>query len=160
MEYSELMIKAQKVYDTICSMLDAKDFNYESEIGSLEIETGIKGKDIPMPIKYVVHPERQIVSIYSPLPFDIDEDKRVDIALCLTVVNNHLVDGSFDYDLAKGHIAYRATACYIDSEIGENLFDYMLTMVATTVDEYNDKLYMVNQGLMDFDQFISSLFKD
>ncbi len=160
MENSELMIKAQNVCDTICSMLDSKNYTYECELDSFEVNTGVKGKDIPMPIRFVVQPERQMVSVYSPLPFEIKEDKRIDIAMCLTVVNNHLVDGSFDCDLNRGRIAYRATACYIESEIGEGLFEYMLSMVATTVDEYNDKLFMVSQGVMDFEQFVDILFED
>ena len=67
------------------------------------------------------------------------EDKRFDIALATTVVNNRLVDGSFNFDMADGKVSFRLTASCIESILGKELFQYMLMVSANTIDAYNDR---------------------
>ncbi|MCM1219107.1 MAG: YbjN domain-containing protein [Lachnospiraceae bacterium] len=146
----------QNVYETICKMFDAQNYHYERHDEEHVITCTVRGDDLPMDIIFAVRDERQIVQLISPMPFTVPEDKRIDMALAITIINNMLVDGSFDFDMAKGRVSFRLTASYIESILGKELFEYMLMISATTVDEYNDKFFMLAKGMLSFEQFLEN----
>ena len=82
------------------------------------------------------------------------EDKRVDGAIAVCAANYGLVDGSFDYDLRDGEIRFRLTSSYRESALSEDLFEYMIMVSAATVDQYNDKFFMIAKGIMTVQQFL------
>lgn len=152
---NEKKMMGQTVYDTICKMFDEKEYHYEKHEDDHVITCQVRGEDLPMDILFVVRDDRQIVQLLSPMPFTVPE-KRMDIALAITVINDRLVDGSFDFNLSNGRIAFRQTASYIESILGKELFEYMLMVSASTVDEYNDKFLMIAKGMISFEQFLQS----
>lgn len=150
------MKMGQNVYETICAMFDELEYKYERHDDDLVITCSVRGDDLPMDILFAVRPKRQIVQLISPMPFNVPEDKRFDIALATTVVNNRLVDGSFDFNMANGKVSFRLTASYIESILGKELFQYMLMVSASTIDAYNDKFFMISKNMMSFEQFLES----
>ena len=114
----------------------------------------MKGDDLPIEFIMVVRPKNQVVQFISSLPFNMPEDKRVDGAIAVCVANYGLVDGSFDYDLRDGEIRFRLTCSYRESTLSEELFNYMIMVSASTVDNYNDKFFMIAKGMMTVQQFI------
>ena len=102
----------------------------------------------------VVKPKNQVVQLLSRLPFQIPEEKRVDAAIAICVANNGLVDGSFDYDISDGDITFRLTTSYRESTLGADLFEYMILVSAGTIDDYNDKFFMIAKDMMSIQQFI------
>lgn len=146
----------QTMYETICEMFDDRGFHYERRDEDHIINCTVNGEDIPMDIIFHVRDERQIVQLISPMPFRVPEEKRMDVALAILVINDLLIDGSFDYDVTTGRIAFRLTACYIDSILGKGLFDYMLGVSAATIDEYNDKFLMIGKGMLPVEDFIEN----
>lgn len=152
----EKLERAQKVYGTLCSTLDSHEWHYKKDEEKLSIDCGAQGEDLPMEITIKVDAERQLIMLLSHLPFVISEDKRLDVAIAVSAVNNKLVDGSFDYDIADGHMFFRMTSSFIESEIGNDLFTYMLMVSCHTIDEYNDKFLMLGKGMMSIEDFISN----
>lgn len=148
------MQKAKQVYNTLIRMLDTRDWKYEKHEEDLLIKSGIKGDDLPIEFIVVVKPKNQVVQFLSRLPFNMPEDKRVDGALAVCVANYGLIDGSFDYDLSDGEITFRLTSSYRESTLGEDLFEYVIMCAAITVDNYNDKFFMISKGMMTVQQFI------
>lgn len=149
------MAKANEVFETLCSMLDHKGWHYEKR-DDLSIKSGVKSEDFPIDFVMRVNPKNQLVSFISCLPFQINEEKRLDVALAICVANYGMVDGSFDYDITDGTIFFRLTSSYRDSVLSENLFEYMLVVAAATVDAYNDKFFMISKGMLSLQQFIES----
>lgn len=152
----EKLERAQKVYGTLCSTLDSHEWHCKKDEEKLSIDCGAQGEDLPMEITIKVDAERQLIMLLSHLPFVISEDKRLDVAIAVSAVNNKLVDGSFDYDIADGHMFFRMTSSFIESEIGNELFTYMLMVSCHTIDEYNDKFLMLGKGMMSIEDFISN----
>lgn len=153
---TEEMLKksGENVYATICKMFDNLGYHYERHDDDLVVSCTVKGEDIPMDILFVVRSERQLVQLLSPMPFTVPEDKRMEMAIAVTVASNNLVDGSFDFDLSNGRIVFRQTSSYMESILGEELFTYMLMVSARTIDEFNDKFLMLAKGMMTLEQFI------
>ena len=152
----EKLERAQKVYGTMCSTLDSHEWHYKKDEEKLSIDCGAQGEDLPMEITIKVDAERQLIMLLSHLPFVISEDKRLDVAIAVSAVNDKLVDGSFDYNIADGHMFFRMTSSFIESEIGNELFTYMLMVSCHTIDEYNDKFLMLGKGMMSIEDFISN----
>ena len=139
----KVMKQAKSVYETICKTLDAREWKYTRHDEDLTITCGARGEDLPMDLVIMVNPNAQVVSVISPLPFKIKEDKRVDGALAVCIANYGLINGSFDYDLSDGEIRFRMVSSFRESILGEELFNYMVLVTASTVDEYNDKFLMM-----------------
>ena len=152
----EKLERAQKVYGTLCSTLDSHEWHYKKDEEKLSIDCGAQGEDLPMEITIKVDAERQLIMLLSHLPFVISEDKRLDVAIAVSAVNDRLVDGSFDYNIADGHMFFRMTSSFIESEIGNELFTYMLMVSCHTIDEYNDKFLMLGKGMMSIEDVISN----
>jgi hypothetical protein len=148
------MKKAQEVYATIIRMLDTRDWKYSKHEEDLLIKSVLRGEDLPVEFILMVNPRNQVVQFISRLPFDIPEDKRVDGAIAVCTANYGLIDGSFDYDLRDGEIRYRLTCSYRDSQLSEDLFEYMIMVSASTVDIYNDRFFMLAKGMITVQQFL------
>ena len=148
------MAKAQEIFDALVNMLDTRDWKYEKFEEDLVIKAGIKGEDLPIELIVVVKPKNQVVQLLSRLPFQIPEEKRVDAAIAICVANNGLVDGSFDYDISEGDITFRLTCSYRESYLSADLFEYMLLVSAGTIDDYNDKFFMIGKNMMSVQQFM------
>ncbi len=148
------MTKAKEVYRTLLKMLDAKKFKYERHDEDLLIKSGIRGEDLPVEFIMVVIPKNEVVQFISPMPFNIAEDKRVEAAVAVAIANYGLINGSFDFDLSDGEIRFRLTTSYRDSTLGKDLFEYMMMVGASTVDNYNDKFLMLSKGIITVEQFM------
>jgi len=150
------LFAAKKVYETLCKNLESHDWHYQKEEEKLAIECGAQGDDLPMKITIQVDADRHLIMLLSHLPFVVSEEKRLDLAVAVSVVNNRLVDGSFDYDVKSGHMFFRMTNSFLESEIGDDAFSYMLFCSCQTIDEYNDKFLMIAKNMMSLEQFISN----
>lgn len=154
MTEEKLMKQAQSVYETLCKSLENRDWHFTRHDDTLSITCGARGEDLAMDFIIIVNPRAQVVSLISPMPYKIAENKRVDAALAVCVANNGLINGSFDYDLSDGEIRFRIVSSYRESILGEELFNYMLVVAGGTIDDYNDKFLMISNGMFTVAQFI------
>ena len=155
----EKLLKAQRVFKKLCETLDAREWHYDKDEEKLLIESGAQGEDLPIQLRIRVDAGRQLVYLVSPLSFTVEDDHRLDLAIAVSAINNMLVDGSFDYNVVKGRIAFRMTNSFWESEMGEDMFFYLVMCACQTVDDYNDQLLLIARGKLPVDQFISALKK-
>lgn len=150
------MARAKDVYESLCDAIDRRKWHYTKEEDRLLVRFGVIGKDIPMQFVMVVDADRQLVRLFSPMPFKMSENKRIEGAIATAVATYELADGSFDYSLGDGTIAFRMTASFRESTIGEGLFQYMISCSCAVVDEFNDKFLAIEKGVMSIGDFIAS----
>ncbi len=148
--------RALRVFRGLCDNLDKRNWNYQKDEERLRIECTAHGEDLPMDLSIRVEADRQLLMLLSTLPFNVPEDKRLDLAIAITHVNDRLVDGSFDYNISDGRILFRLTSSFIDSEIGNDLFTYLVGCSCQTIDAFNDKLMRVALDMMGVEEFISN----
>ena len=151
----ETFARAQRAFESLCNALDKNEWHYEKDEEKLSINCGVQGDDLPMALTIKVDAGSQLIILLSHLPFIIPEDKRLDVAIATSIANYGMVDGSFDYDITDGSMFFRMTSSFIDSEVGSELFDYMVTVSCSTIDDYNDKFLMIGKGLMSIEDFIA-----
>ncbi|MBQ7364695.1 MAG: YbjN domain-containing protein [Clostridia bacterium] len=145
-------ISAREVYKMLINTIKDMGWSYE-ELANMQIRFAAQGNDIPMSFRMTVNEGKQTIVLYSLLPLNFDEDKRLLGALASCSANYRLADGSFDYDITDGAIFFRMTANYRDSEITNALMAYMIECSCRTVDRYNDKFLMLSRGIMTLDEF-------
>lgn len=150
---------ASSTFDMLVKTLDERKWHYDVNKAELTIDTGAQGDDLPIPLKICVDAGRQVVILYSYLPFEVPENKRIDIALAVSAVNNSIVDGSFDYNALNGRVVFRLTSSFMGSILSKKLFEYMIDVSCFTVDDYNDKLEAVAKGTLDTQKFIDGVLK-
>ncbi len=150
----ETTVRAKRVYETLCAALGKHGLHYQKNDEQLCISCEAQGEDLPMEITINVDAKRQLIILLSHLPFTISEDKRLEVAVATSMVNNCLVDGSFDFNITDGHMFFRMTSSFIESEIGGDLFTYMLMISFSTIDAYNDRFLMLDKGMLSIDNFI------
>jgi len=150
------LVQAKATFDTLCEMLDGRGWRYKKDEENFSIECGAQGDDLPLDIRMEVDAERMLVSLYSKLPFVVPEDKRVEMSLAISAVNYTMVDGSFDYNFLNGNTLFRLTSSYRNSMISTTALEYMLMVSCNTVDEYNDKLFMLCKGMMSLEDIVKA----
>lgn len=150
----EQMIRAKEVYEKLCAAIEDRDWKYEKKEEDLVVVFSVSGEDIPMHFVIKVDANRSLVRVTSPLMFHMPEEKRVDGAIASCAASFGLADGSFDYDISDGSIAFRMTATYRDSEISEKMLQYMISCACHVVDLYNDRFLMLSLGKIDVDAFL------
>lgn len=146
--------QAQTVFDTLCNMLDDREWHYQKSKDDLTVSFTVSGDDLDMDFRVQVDAGRQLVILLSNMPFSAPESKREAMAVAVSSANNGMVDGNFDYDFLSGKVLFRMTSCYRESLIGKELFDYMIACACSTVDNYNDKFLLVAKKDMDIDEIL------
>ena len=146
--------RGNEMYATVCKALDELDWTYDRDDEKLTVTTGVQGDDLPIRIIIRVLAEGETVSVLSPLGFYMAEDMRVDGAIAVSVANYGLIRGSFDYDITDGEIRFRVTAPYNDSTLSTEVIKFLIYITTDTVDNYNDKFFMISKGMLSVQDFI------
>ena len=149
--------QAEIIFEGFCQMLDQEKWHYKKDPEKLTIECGAQGDDLPMELNIHIDAERLLILLISHLPYKIQEDKRLDVAVAVSSVNNILVDGCFDYDIASGNLFFRMTNSFRDSMLGADLYKYLVYCSCQTIDEYNDKFLMIGKGMLSIEQFLTNI---
>ena len=150
------LIQAKETFAMLCKTLDWHEWNYDKDEENLSIKCGVQGEDLPMDIVIMVDSERCLVRLASHVPIVVPEDKRLDVAIAISVVNNMLVDGCFDFNISSGNIFFRMTNSFLESKLGDDVFTYMLLVSCQIIDVYNDKFLMLVKGMISIEQFLDS----
>ena len=146
---------ARRIYEAFKIWLDSKNFRYDPHDDELVISMTVRGEDLPQPTLVRVLDDRDVVQILSPIPGNIPEDKRMEVAVAVSVANYGLVNGSFDFDISDGEVRYRVCQSFKDTEFSQELIAYLMNVVFFTTDKYNDKFFMLGKGMMTLENFIA-----
>ena len=147
-------MQAMRAYATIIAMMDNDNLKYSRDDENLHIDLGFDTEDLEVKIKFVIDEERELVRIFSFLPFKFPEDKRVEGAVATCVANHGMVNGSFDYDFSDGELLFKLVNSYKGDCFSEEAARYMLGVAVSTVDNYNDRFFALAKGLMTLKDFV------
>lgn len=151
------MTKAREIYDSIVANLEAKDWKFDRDDEQMTIKSGVRGEDLPLEFVLHVHAKNELVQFLSVLPFTFAEDKRVDGAVATCVVNYRLLDGCFDFDISDGKMLFRLNCSYRGNDFSSEQLMYMIMVASKTIDDYNDKFFMMAKDMITLPQFIDKV---
>lgn len=143
--------------DVLISMLEHKGIKYkiaERTDARTRIRIHFEGNGLPFTIYMILRADRQIVSVFSVMPFTVPDGKRYEAAIAVAAANHGLIDGSFDINTDTGEIRFRLTSCFIGTVLCEELFSYLMYVSAETVDRFNDRFDDFAAGRCTLEDFI------
>lgn len=146
--------KAVRVFRILCQAVEDNGWSYDCDDTELSISFQVNGEDLPMNFIIMIDIERQMIRFYSPLTFEICEEKRIEAAVAVCAATHGMADGKFSYNIAKGSIMFELTAVFMNSTVGEGLLQYMIHCACFAVDQYNDKFLALNKGFIGIEEFI------
>ncbi len=143
-----------QAFETIKKALDEIGWKYNADDENKSIDLQVSGDDLTLKFIINVREQQNIVQILSPLPFTVPKDKFELMARATCFVTSRLIDGAFDFHENNGTIFFRMTTCYRGMGMGTERFKYMIHTACHTVDDYNDKLLLVSNGMLSLDKFM------
>lgn len=144
----------KRTYATLCAALDERQWKYRRNDEEMAIEYVVNGDDIPMRFFIRFDAERTIVRFISPLPLSVREDKRLEMAVALSMINDYLVAGCFEMDMNDGELRFRVSNSFRDSVLSGEAFLHLLQLGIQVVERYNDKLFMLATGVISLEKFV------
>lgn len=148
------MERAQAEFEKLCQTFEEEGWKIQKDEEKLVIECSARGEDLTIDLHVQVDADRELIYLLSKMPFTVADDKRIDMVIAVSMVNDILVHGCFDFDVNSGRMFFRMTNSYKDSSLGYDLYKYLIYCSCQTIDEYNDKLLMLSTGILDMDAFI------
>ena len=148
---------ARATFETLCSALDKAKVKYTRNDENWRVDYTFKGEDLLMPFMMIVDPDRSFVRLISPLSPRVKENKRLDVAVALSLLNFRLAFGCFDLDMADGELRFRMVNCFRDTPLSEEVFTMMLQTGHAIVEKYNDKLFALAADIISLEQFVTAL---
>lgn len=147
----------QDVYNQLRGYLEEQDIKYDHNDDEKNIWFAMRGDDLRILIDITVDEKNQMVKVLSPLEFEIPQELREEVALVINQLNFTIINGGIDYDFESGRLAFRINATFEDSIIGNGTLHYLIGTAVNTVEAFNDKLYMVANGVMSAQQYLKQL---
>lgn len=148
---------AEAMYKLILKRFDAKKLKYTQDKKDLQINISFSGDDLSMDFVVFIDVDRQLVRILSRLPITFPSERRLAGAIVTSQINYRLADGSFDYDSSSGKVYFRITTSFRDSDISEEVIEYLMGCAIHTVDEYNDKLLAIANGRLSLSEYLKTI---
>jgi len=143
--------------DVLIAMLEHKGLKYkvkERTESRTRIRIHFEGNGLPFTVYMILRADRQIVSVFSVMPFTVPDGKRYEAAIAVAAANHGLIDGSFDINTETGEIRFRLTSCFIGAVLCEELYSYLLYVSAETIDRFNDRFDDLASGRCTLEDFI------
>lgn len=148
---------AQSVYDQLRNYLAEQDIKYDCNDEEKNIWFAMRGDDLRILIDIIVDEKSQKIKVLSPLEFKIPQDLREDVAHVINQLNFMIINGCVDYDFESGSVSFRINATFEDSILGNGTLHYLIGTAVNTVEAFNDKLYMIANGVMTVQQYMNQL---
>lgn len=148
---------AENVYKTLIQYLDKNKLHYEASEQSFGylVHFFFSGDDFRMEFRIIVDRERCLIRLTSPMPYRMKKENLVKAAVAVSALNYRFCDGCYSIDFSDGQILFRINASYIGSIIGEEVFDYFLRLGLMEVENWNDKFFQLDMGMIDVDAFMN-----
>lgn len=151
------MEQAKKVYEQLIQYFDARNYNYEKAEDQLAIVTGVQGEDIPIRLIYRVIPRLGAIHVYSPFRTQVSQDRSLDVAVALNVINARISFGAFALNSEDGTVFYRMSQKYDENLISKEVFDYLLDGAVMMIDSYNQDIEAFITGATDLEFFLNKV---
>lgn len=154
---NKLIARADEVYDILVSELDSREWHYDEDREKRTIRFSVSGKQMAVAYDFKIDADRQLILLNSLLPFDIKEGKSGDFMLAVCRTNYSLPDGRFRLYLENDAVSFDMTCSYIESLIGEELFEYLINYTLFIVDRYGPRLKDLNDDVIDVQKYIDTI---
>lgn len=130
-------------FEALYALLEKNDIRYEL-MDDRRVKCFVPSCGGDIPLYFGIDSFKMLVTLYSPVPFGISQEKTADIAVAVCLINNALADGGFCFDMKTRMIYFKMTFSFYNGGIPDSVFEYMLSAAADAVEIYEPKLRIIN----------------
>ena len=145
--------EALALYKTLCQTLDNMRWHYTKEEDQFVVRATAIGNDLSMDLFMKIDAERQVMYLKSPMPFIVPAPLRDKLATAVVMANFTMLNGSFEYDLSDGYLAFKMVVPYMESIVSERVCHYMIMVSCQMTDKFNDKFMALVDNTMTLAEF-------
>lgn len=127
---------ADLTFETLCEFLDGNKWEYEKDAKNRKATCLVKGESSDIQILFNIFEDDRLISVASPMPFDVPQERCRQLAVAVSRANYGMVDGNFDFDHINGTIFFRMTTSFAGGIVGRGVFEYMTHITCETMNEY------------------------
>ncbi len=150
--------RAAAALKAVCDYMDGAKLEYERHTEKNTVLVTITGNDFPVTLMFTADPGKQRIETYSEIPFVVRTEKTVDLALACAAINGRIAYGKFCLYPDRNLCTYENSEYLTGLEGFSAAYGGALVAPAySIVEEYNEKLYAVNKGLLSVREFVASL---
>ena len=128
--------EAKTMYNTLCQTLDNMNWHYTKEEDKFIVRTSAVGQDLTMKLFMKIDEDKQVMYLKSPMPFDVPTYVRDKITTAVVLANYTMHNGSFEFDLSDGYLAFKMVVPYMESIISERVCHYMINLSCNMTDKF------------------------
>ena len=108
MALSPEVLDAERVFRTLCQVVGSLVENFSVDEEKKTVVFQISGEPFETAFKLTVHVEEQLLTLYSKLPFTVEEAHRQAYATAICRLNyDRMFGATFDFSPEKGFTVYR-----------------------------------------------------
>ncbi len=154
MEMEQSRELARSVFDSLVRYFNQIELNFKQEENedAYCVRFIVEGDDIPMKFVMEVDIEHQLLRVLSPQSVTFKPEQLPMAAQAVCAINYYLIDGHFDLDLSDGTVIFCLCTSFAESLVSDQVFDYLLSLSVTVVEEYNDKLFLLSKGILSLEE--------
>ncbi|MDR0425807.1 MAG: YbjN domain-containing protein, partial [Clostridiales bacterium] len=136
---------AAALFKCYTDFLDAKGFGYEKTPEAGQLVLSVKGEDCLVRLLVVVDEASEQTLVYSPLPFEVQRERIMDLVMAVGCINVRLAVGKFFIDAERGDCVYTAHHPFSGlSGFDEAYAGQVIFTAFNVVEMYGDKLFAVS----------------
>lgn len=128
----------EKVYDTLIGALDRNGLKYKADENEKILSIHMMGDDLPILTFIKVNDNH--IRFTAILAFKATEESYREVAWNLNILNTKLTYGSFSLSPDDGIVHFDYSYIFANAKPTEGILMGLLSMVWTTVDEYDGDL--------------------
>ncbi len=150
--------RADEVYRCLCEYLDGKNLKYRQDAAERSILLQLTGEDFPMTTLFRVEEENERIFVFSKLPFEVQKEKAVDLVMAATYINQTLAIGTFCVDTDEKYCSFESNELFTGLHgFSREYAERVILSAFSAIEQYNDKLFAVNSGLMTVKEFAAQM---
>ncbi len=127
--------KSWKHYMLLCRTLERNDIQFIRNDKKLSVKCSIAGERRELNFLFVTDPEKMLMTLYSPVAAAKGNTDAGSAAMKICSINNTLSNGCFCIDEDDGIIYFRVVISFYETNLSPEIFEYMLSLAADTVEE-------------------------
>ena len=151
--------RAKKNYAVVCRYYKNKHMGaeprmFDERLMVHSVLPGPKGQSEKTSCIVKVHEQQQKIIVMACFPYSVPVENRGLMAIALCIINSKIMDGYFVLDLfGDGSITYMSSASYGSGVIEESLIRHLSFMMTSALMVFEDDLFALSNGDMEFKQF-------
>jgi hypothetical protein len=148
MDIAPEVLDAERVFRNLRQVVSGLVDNFSCDEEKKAIVFQVSGEPFETAFKLTVHTEKQLLTIYSKLPFTVAEPYRAGYATAVSRINyDRMYGATFDFSPDKGFTVYRQPVPFKKSLISPDLLEAAIRETLATVTRYVCYLFDVSHGI-------------